>query len=152
MKPRVACVPAPAGAVVGYVPGVFDMFHIGHLRILERSAELCDYLVAGVVSDGVAEAMKGRMPIVPLGERLEIVRSIACVDCAVEDLSANKSVAWREVGFHRIFKGDDWRGTDKGDQLAVQMAELGVELVYLPYTATVSTSELRRRVANRELE
>lgn len=142
--------PRPENGVVGYVPGVFDMFHIGHLRILERSAERCDWLIAGVVSDSVALRAKNKRPIVPLEERLEIVASIDCVDAVVEDISMDKRVVWEMTRFDRIFKGDDWRGTPKGDQLAAAMDEVGAELIYLPYTGSVSSTAIRHRVAARE--
>lgn len=135
---------------VGYVPGVFDMFHIGHLRILERSAERCDTLIVGVVGDATAVRSKGRLPIVPLAERMEIVAAIRCVDRVVEDVSTDKAVMWELLRFDRLFKGEDWRGTTKGDQLAAAMKAVGAELVYLPYTGDISTTELRRRVAARE--
>jgi glycerol-3-phosphate cytidylyltransferase len=139
--------PAPTSGVIGYVPGVFDMFHVGHLRILQRAAQRCDVLVAGVVDDSTAFAMKGREPILPLAERIEIVSAIRCVSYAVTDRSADKSQVWELVRFHRIFKGNDWEGTEKGQRLEDRMRYLGVEVVYLPYTETTSSSLLRAAIA-----
>jgi glycerol-3-phosphate cytidylyltransferase len=81
-----------ATPVIGYVPGVFDLFHIGHLNILRRAREQCDHLVAGVVIDSAVEKMKGYRPIVPFEERIEIVRTIDCVDAAITDTSRDKRV------------------------------------------------------------
>lgn len=129
--------------VVGYVPGVFDMFHIGHLNIVRRSRDRCDWLIAGVVDDDAVEQMKGYRPIVPLVERLEIVSSVRYVDEVIADHSADKRLAWHEKAFDVIFKGADWQDTDKGRRLEAQMAELGVRVEYLPYTEHTSSSALR---------
>ena len=129
---------------VGYVPGAWDMFHIGHLNILKRAASQCDYLIAGVVTDEVLEKAKNKPPMVPLAERLEIVASMAIVDRAVVDVSSDKLVMWRELGFDVLFKGDDWRGTPKGDKLEADLRSVGVELVYFPYTEHTSSTALRR--------
>ena len=121
-----------AGRTVGYVPGAFDMFHIGHLNILRRARERCDYLIAGVVTDEVALRAKNRLPAVPHDERLEIVRSISFVDEAVTDWSTDKVEMWRQLRFDVLFKGDDWKGTPKGDRLEASLAAVGVQVVYLP--------------------
>lgn len=137
---------------LGYVPGVFDMFHIGHLNILRNARLTCDVLIAGVVSDDRALTVKGQEPIVPLSERLEIVRSVRYVDHVVVEDVSNKVEMWQRLHFDVIIKGDDWRGTAKGDALERDFAPLGVEIVYLPYTVHTSSTMLRqvlhRRVAN----
>jgi glycerol-3-phosphate cytidylyltransferase len=129
---------------IGYAPGVYDLFHIGHLALLARARERCDHLVAGVVSDELAARAKGRPPVVPLEERLEIVRSLRCVDEAVAEVLPEKIDTWRQVGFDVLFKGDDWQGTPKGDKLERDFAAVGVEVVYLPYTIHTSSTMLRQ--------
>jgi glycerol-3-phosphate cytidylyltransferase len=129
---------------VGYAPGVYDLFHIGHLNILRHAKSQCDYLIAGVVSDEMAKLAKGRAPVVPLAERLEIVSHISFVDEAVAETMPDKIDTWRQVGFDIIFKGDDWRGTPKGDQLERDFVAVGVAVVYFPYTAHTSSSTLRQ--------
>ncbi len=134
---------------VGYAPGVFDMFHIGHLNILRNSRRACDYLIAGVASDDFSRRAKGKSPVIPLAERLEIVRSIRYVDEAVaEDVS--KLEMWDQLRFDVIIKGDDWRGTEKGHRLERDFAAVGVEVFYLPYTVHTS-STLLREALNLEL-
>ena len=128
---------------VGYAPGVYDMFHVGHLNILRQAAARCDYLIAGVVSDEMASLAKGRRPVVPLAERLEIVASIDCVDAVWAETVPDKLDTWREVRFDILFKGDDWRGTAKGRRLEKSFAEVGVEIVYFPYTLHTSSTLLR---------
>jgi glycerol-3-phosphate cytidylyltransferase len=134
---------------VGYVPGVFDMFHVGHLNILRNARLACDRLIAGVVSDERAAAVKGNLPIVPVAERLEIVRAIKFVDDAVVEDVEEKLEMWRRLRFDVIIKGDDWRGTPKGDKLERDFASVGVEVVYLPYTVHTSSTMLRQVVTER---
>jgi glycerol-3-phosphate cytidylyltransferase len=129
---------------VGYAPGVYDLFHVGHLNILRHARGQCDYLVAGVVSDEMATLAKGRRPVVPLVERLEIVRSVRFVDAAFVETVPDKLETWRQVRFDVLFKGDDWRGTDKGRRLEEKFAAIGVEIVYFPYTVHTSSTQLRR--------
>lgn len=128
---------------VGYAPGVYDLFHIGHLNILRHARERCDRLIAGVVSDEMAFQAKGHVPVVPLTERLEIVRSIRYVDEAVAEVVPDKVDTWRAVGFDIIFKGDDWKGTPKGEKLERDFAAVGVEVMYFPYTEQTSSTKLR---------
>jgi glycerol-3-phosphate cytidylyltransferase len=137
-----------AGApVVGYAPGAYDLFHIGHLNLLRHAAEHCDILIAGVVSDEMLELTKGRRPVIPLAERMEIVRSVRFVDRVHAEVVPDKLDTWREVGFDVIFKGDDWRGTPKGDRLEADFAGVGVRVHYFPYTVHTSSSTLRRTLA-----
>lgn len=133
--------------LIGYAPGVYDMFHVGHLNILRQAKSQCDYLIAGVVSDEMCELVKGRPPIVPEAERLEIVRHISFVDEAVCEVVPDKLETWQSVQFDVIFKGDDWRGTAKGLQLESDFAAVGVEVVYFPYTMHTSSTLLRRALS-----
>jgi len=129
---------------IGYAAGAFDLFHVGHLNILRHAKQNCDVLVAGVVSDEMLRQVKKIEPIVPTDERAEIVRSISYVDRVHVESTPDKVDAWREVGFTHFFKGDDWRGTEKGLKLEGELAAVGVEVVYFPYTAHTSSTHLRR--------
>ena len=137
--------------VIGYAPGAYDLFHIGHLNILKHAAAHCDRLIAGVVADEVLLQTKGRLPVVPLAERMEIVRSIRCVDDVHAEVVPDKLDTWREVGFDVLFKGDDWRGTPKGIALERDFAAVGVEIRYFPYTMHTSSTALRRALAALEV-
>jgi glycerol-3-phosphate cytidylyltransferase len=131
------------GSLVGYAPGAYDLFHVGHLNLLRRARTSCDYLIAGVVSDELCELVKGMQPVTPLDERLAIVGALDVVDDVHVELVPDTLVAWRQLRFHRIFKGDDWRGTPKGDLLERRFANVGVEVVYFPYTQQASSTLLR---------
>lgn len=135
--------------VTGYVPGAWDMFHVGHLNILLRARKQCDRLLVGVVTDEVLESVKGKAPVLPLAERMEMVSALDIVDEVVTDFSSDKTSAWRRNRFDILFKGDDWRGTAKGDRLESQMSEVGVRVCYFPYTAHTSSTALRTLLAER---
>ncbi|MFN8050391.1 MAG: adenylyltransferase/cytidyltransferase family protein [Acidimicrobiales bacterium] len=134
--------------VIGYVPGAYDLLHVGHLRILERSRRRCDRLIVGVVGDALAEAARGERPAVALEERMRLVAALPWVDEVVEDVSSDKSIAWERHRFDVVFKGDDWLGTDRGDRLEAAMAAVGAEVVYLPYTREISSTMLRAELGS----
>lgn len=127
----------------GYVSGVFDMFHIGHLNIIVNARRRCDYLIVGAVSDAVVASIKGRPPVIPLVERMEILSHLTAVDEVIEDRYTDKFDTWRELRYDVIFKGDDWKNTPKGDRLERDLAEVGARVEYFPYTRHTSSSLLR---------
>ncbi|MGO4454195.1 adenylyltransferase/cytidyltransferase family protein [Arthrobacter sp. RAF14] len=129
---------------IGYVPGVYDLFHVGHLNLLRQARQHCEVLVAGVVSDELVRERKGFTPVVPEHERLDIVASLDLVDQAVLEAVPSKAELWESIRFDAIFKGDDWQGTPAGNALEALFAPLGVEIVYLPYTVHTSSTALRR--------
>jgi glycerol-3-phosphate cytidylyltransferase len=133
---------------IGYPPAAFDLFHIGSLSLLRRAKENCDYLVAGVVADEVLMEHKGVPPVIPLAERLGIVRNVRFVDAAVAALTSDKVAIWKDLRFNVLFKGNDWQGTEKGNKLEREFASLGVEIAYCPYTLAASSSALRRTLQN----
>jgi len=133
---------------IGYAPVAFDLFHIGHLNLLRRAKERCDFLIAGVVADEVLTAHKKVTPVIPLSERIEIVRNVRFVDMAHAAMTDDKTEIWRELRFNVLFKGNDWQGTDKGNRLERDLAALSVDVVYFPYTQGTSSSALRRTLGN----
>ena len=132
--------------IVGYTTGVFDLFHIGHLYLLKNARKICDFLIVGVTTDEISEIMKGRKPIIPFSERVEIVRSIRYVDEVVPKESTNNALAWEKIKFDIMIKGDDWKGTQKGDDLEAELSSIGVSLQYLRYTKHTSSSILREAI------
>ena len=133
---------------IGYAPGAFDLFHIGHLNLLRQAREHCDFLIAGVVADEVLMRSKGVKAVIPLPERLEIVRHVRYVDAACPAFTPDKVEIWKDLRFNVLFKGDDWSGTEQGRQLEHSFAGLGVEIVYFPYGNITSSTALRRTLKN----
>jgi glycerol-3-phosphate cytidylyltransferase len=127
---------------VGYTTGVYDMFHIGHLNILKKAKERCDYLIVGVSTDEVVESYKHRAPIIPFEERIAIVRELRCVDQAVPQVSMDKMEAWKQYHFDALFHGSDWKGSDMYNNMIEQFSKVGVDVVFLPHTEGVSSTLL----------
>lgn len=129
--------------VIGYTTGVFDLFHIGHLNILRRAKEQCDYLIVGVSTDELVEQYKHKRPIISFEERCEIVKAIRYVDQVVPQTDREKFAAWERLKFHKMFVGDDWKGSALFTQLEEQFKPYGVEIVYFPYTKGTSSTFLK---------
>ena len=128
---------------IGYTTGCFDLFHIGHLNILKRARLECDYLIVGVTSDELATSAKNKKLVIPFQERMDIVESIKFVDEVVPQTSYNKMEAWNNLKFDRMFVGDDWKGSDQWNIIEDEFAQVGVEIIYFPYTTHTSSTILR---------
>ena len=125
--------------IIGYTTGVYDLFHIGHLRLLNRAKSQCDKLIVGVTTDELV-SYKLKKAVIPYDERVEIVRNIKCVDEVVAQKNMNKMEAWRKLKFNIMFVGDDWKGTDKWNRYESEFKEVGVQIVYFPYTKGTSST------------
>ena len=132
--------------IVGYTTGVFDLFHIGHLNVIRRSSELCYKLIVGVTTDELCFSRKSKIPIIPFPERIAIVESIRYVDRVVPQENMAKLEAWEKLRFDRIFVGDDWKGSTAWARYEADFAKVGVEVFYLPYTETTSSTLLREKI------
>jgi len=135
-----------ANSIIGYTAGTFDMFHIGHLNLLERAKRRCDFLIVGVNSDKLVESYKNKSVIVTLEERMKIVQSIKYVDKTIIVESLEKKPYWERLRFNKLFIGSDWIGNSRWDKTKIEMEALGVELVYLPYTQSTSSTILREKL------
>jgi len=127
---------------VGYTTGVFDLFHIGHLNILRRAKEYCEYLIVGVSTDELVLSYKKKTPIIPFEERVQIVEAIRYVDRVVPQTNRDKKQALMKYKFDVMFVGSDWRGTPMWVSLEEEFSSLGVEIVYFPYTQGTSSTLL----------
>ena len=128
--------------VVGYTTGVYDMFHIGHLNVIRRAKERCDYLIVGVSTDELVQRDKGKTPVIPYEERAAIIAALKYVDMVVPQPDKNKVGAWEKYHFDKMFVGSDWQGTPQWNKFEEQFRPLGVEIVYLPYTDGISSTKL----------
>ena len=131
---------------IGYTTGVFDMFHIGHLNILQRAKAQCDYLIVGVSTDELVEHDKNKTPIIPFANRVAIVEAIKYVDKVVPQPDKNKFAAWERLHFHKMFVGSDWKGTETWNRFEEQFKPLGVEIIYLDHTDGISSTILREKL------
>lgn len=135
--------------VIGYTTGVFDMFHIGHLNILRRAKEQCDFLIVGVTSDELCYKRKNKYPIINEKDRMSIVESIRYVDKVVPQTDMDKIKPVKEFGVDIVFVGSDWKGTEAWNNYEKEFAKVGCSVVYLSHTDGISSTLLRERIANK---
>ncbi len=141
--------------IIGYTAGVFDLFHVGHIKILQRAKSMCDKLIVGVTTDELV-SYKLKKAVIPFEERIEIVSNIKYVDIAVPQESMNKMDAWKRYKFDFMFVGDDWYDTEKWKDFERQFEEVGVKIIYFPYTKGTSSTLIneflleQRQLKNKE--
>ena len=131
---------------IGYTTGVYDLFHIGHLNLLRRAKEQCDYLIVGVSTDELVKEYKNKIPVIPFEERKQIVEAIKYVDKVIAQTTMDKYVAWEKEKFNVIFHGDDWKNSDMYNEMEKKLKAVGVDFVYFPYTKSISSTEIRKKL------
>ena len=134
------------GQVIGYTTGTYDLFHIGHLNIIRRAKEMCDFLIVGVSTDELVLSYKHRLPLYKQEERMQIVSSLKYVDMVIEQKSLDKMDVWNAIHFNVMFHGDDWKGSPLYDRIEEQLQAVGCKIVYLPHTEGVSSSAIRSHI------
>lgn len=133
---------------IGYLSGTFDLFHIGHLNLLRRAKDYCDYLVVGVHKDA---SHKKKSTFIPFNERLEIIKSIRYVDAVIEAYSEDID-AYHTVNYDYLFVGDDYKGSERFNKYEEYFKDKGVEIIYFPYTQETSSTELRHLIDRKKLK
>lgn len=138
---------------IGFTTGVFDLFHVGHLNLLERCKKQCDFLIVAVCSDDYVRKIKHKNPIYSEEERKRIIGALKCVDevksISIEEVD-DKMLALKKFKFDVLFSGDDWKGSDRYKKTEEQFAKLGVSIEYFPYTKGVSTTQIVKLLKNSE--
>ena len=135
---------------IGFTDGVYDLFHVGHLNMIRKSKEMCDFLIVGVHSDDIVESYKHRKPIISEADRREIVGAIKEVDQAVINYTRDKIDLWKIYHFDVVFIGDDWKGTERWNSFEKELAKLGVSVEYIPYTKRISTTLIRGKMSTKD--
>ena len=134
--------------VLGYTTGVFDLFHIGHLSLLRNAKSVCDKLIVGVTTDELLLQYKNKKPIIPFTERVEIVRNINCVDAVISQETMDKFCVWEKIKFDVMIVGDDWYNTPKWNEIENKFKEVGVRIVYFPYTKGTSSTIINKMIVD----
>ena len=129
--------------IVGYTQGVFDMFHVGHLNLLNNARARCDRLIVGINSDKLVESYKNKTPVVSEDIRKNIVENIKAVDRAYVVNTLNKVEILKQIPYDVIFIGDDWKNSKRWEETRENLKKYGVEVVFLPYTPNISSTMLR---------
>lgn len=132
--------------IIGYTTGVYDMFHIGHLNLLRRAKEQCDYLIVGVSTDECVESYKHYTPVIPYDQRAAIVEAIKYVDEVVPQKTMDKLTFLRERHFDIMFHGDEWKGTELYNKYEDEFPKYGARIVYLSHTDGISSTMLRSKI------
>ncbi len=129
----------------GYIMGVFDLFHIGHLNLLRNAKEHCDFLRVGILSDELVREQKKHDPVIPLEERMAIVAAVRYVDdvVVVDDGLLSKVAEWYRHPFECFFSGDDYEGNPLWEKEKIELSGLGSTIEFFPYTATTSSTKIR---------
>lgn len=135
--------------IIGYTTGVYDMFHIGHLNILKKAREQCDYLIVGVSTDELVQKVKNKTPVIPYEERFQIVKAIRYVDEVVPQEDKDKMAAWKKYHFEKMFVGSDWKGTQLWNDFEQQFFAVGVDIIYLDHTDGISSTQLTELIKKR---
>ena len=134
----------------GYTCGVFDLLHVGHLNLLERCKEQCEYLIVGVCDDKYVTDIKKKIPVYSEEERVRILQALKVVDKAelvsIEETN-DKMLAWNKFEFDVLFSGDDWKGSERYKKTEEQFSRKGVNIEYLPYTKGISTSQIKEKIS-----
>lgn len=134
---------------IGFTVGVFDLFHVGHLNLLERCKEQCDHLIVAVCGDDYVRNIKHKEPIYNENERMRILKALKCVDEVVPisiESTEDKMLALKQFKFNVLFSGDDWKGTERYTRTEEQFAKLGVSIEYLQYTKGISTTQIKEKI------
>lgn len=127
---------------IGYLSGTFDLFHVGHLNLLRRAKEQCDYLIVGVHPDA---SHKGKETFIPFEERMAVVGAVQYVDKVVPSVPED-SDAWELWHYSKLFVGSDYKGTERFLRYEAYFADKGVEIVYFPYTTSTSSTQIREAI------
>lgn len=127
---------------IGYLSGTFDLFHVGHLNLLKRAKQECDYLIVGVHPSA---AHKGKETFIPFEERMAIVGACRYVDKTVQSFPEDCD-AWEKYHYTKLFVGSDYKGTERFNRYEEYFKDKGVEIVYFPYTQGTSSTQIRKTV------
>ena len=131
-------------SIIGYTSGVFDLFHVGHVRILKKDKSLCDRLIVAVSSDNLVKKYKNKYPIISQKERIEVVKNNKYVDYVITQNSLNKFLSWKKLKYDIMFVGDDWYAKKKWKDMDKDFKKLGVKIIYLPYTKGTSSTKINK--------
>jgi glycerol-3-phosphate cytidylyltransferase len=131
---------------IGFTAGVFDMFHVGHLNLIENAKKYCEYLIVGVNSDDLVKQYKQQGAIVPFEERIRIVAALREVDETIRVDTLDKEIIWKQKQYGLLFIGDDWKGNPRWDKTERIMLAHGVQTIYLPYTNSTNSTLLREKL------
>lgn len=129
---------------IGYMSGTWDLFHVGHLNLIKRAKQYCDYLVVGVHKDA---SHKGKETFIPFDERVEVVRNIKWVDRVIPSMREDSDIyKMGIIKYDFLFVGSDYKGTERFNRYEEYFADKGVKIIYFPYTKGTSSTQIRNLI------
>ena len=131
---------------IGYTTGTFDLFHVGHLNLLEKAKENCEILIVGVSIDELVKDYKGELRVIQFEDRIRIVGALKCVDKVIAQKTLNKLDVLPDIQYDVLFHGDDWKNTKMYNEIEEKLREQKVSCIYFPYTKSVSTKSIKERI------
>lgn len=133
---------------IGYTQGTYDLFHVGHLNLINHAKEQCEYLIVGVNTDRLVMEYKNKSVVIPEQDRARIVAAIKGVDKVIITDTLDKKEIAKYVKFDAIFIGSDWENNDRWNKTKEEMKEIGIDVVFLPHTDGISTTDIRTKTKN----
>ncbi len=133
---------------IGYTQGTYDLFHIGHLNLLNNAKKMCDYLIVGVNSDDLVKEYKNKETVIKQEDRAKIISSIKGVDEVYITTTLDKLEILKQIKFNAIFIGDDWKDDSRWKRTKEDLQKLGIDVVFLPHTNGISTTQILKRMKN----
>lgn len=131
---------------IGYTQGTYDLFHIGHLNLLENAKKMCNYLIVGINSDDLVLMYKNKKVNISQNDRARIVEALKVVDEVHIVDTLDKKIAHDKFNFDAIFIGDDWKGNERWKNTEEELSKIGVKVEYLPHTEGISTTILSNKI------
>lgn len=136
---------------IGYTQGTFDLFHVGHLNLLNNAKKQCDYLIVGVNSDELVMKYKNKKTNINEKDRARIVNAIKGVDKVIITKTLDKLSIREKIKFDAIFIGDDWKNNERWKKTEEELEQYGVDVVFLPHTDGISTTKITQELKDREI-
>lgn len=133
---------------VGYLAGAFDLFHIGHLNLIRKAKDRCEYLIVGALTDEMILKCKNKPPYIPFEERRQILEAIRYVDevVAVTEENHEKMKAWNLYHFDCLFSGDDYAGNPYWIEDQQSLNKVGSNIEFFPYTKSTSSTMIKAAI------
>ncbi len=133
---------------IGYTQGVFDMFHVGHLNLLNEAKKQCEILIVGINSDNLVKRYKNKTPVINEMDRKKIIENIKSVNKAIIVETLDKVELFNDIKFNAVFIGDDWKGDERWEKTKRDLKKLDVDVMFIPYTKNISSTFLKKEVIN----
>ena len=131
---------------IGYTQGVYDLFHVGHLNLLNNAKKRCEYLIVGINSDSLVETYKNKKPVINEKDRAAIVSNLKCVDKVVIVNTLDKLEIYKTLKFDVVFIGSDWKGNQRWMDTEEQLKKVHSKVIYLNYTNGISSTIIKNKI------